>query len=117
MEGATEQQLSILNNQNLAGANITYTNALSDIVQYNLNTVEPLLLIVNRCTVEPLKQSRKVIEDARDAGLVCLQNFANSLSAETEFQNCIQTMTTTSRASIDTIKSTNDNCFQNQNAM
>lgn len=113
--GATEQQRNLLSEPNLVGAVPVYQDALTQVVQYNLNAVEQLALTINRCAIEPSRRSRQAIENARDAGFVCLQNLLNNLNATQNYQNCIQTMITNARGTIDSLKPDIDNCLQGAN--
>lgn len=115
--GATNEQRTILNDRNLVGAIPIYQDALTQIVQYNLNAVEQLALTANRCAIEPSRRSRQAIEDARDAGFICLQNLSNNLNASNDYQNCIQTMITNARSTIDALKPDIDNCLQSANGI
>lgn len=112
ISGGSNQLRKLLENPNLQNAVPIYRNALTQVVQYNLETIEMITFINERCTIEPTRRSRLAIENARDTGYQCLMNQFADLQATNEYQQCIDNMVSTARTEIEALRPAINSCLQ-----
>lgn len=109
--GASNDLRQLLDDQNLQNAVPMFREALTQVVQINLNMVDQLQLSRAACTVEPNRRSRQAIETARDTGFGCLQQLLANSQATTEYEGCIQQMITQARTDIEALRPAIESCL------
>jgi len=111
LRGATSERQQLLSAPELAGAIRSFRDSLNQVIDYNLNAMQNISLIVERCVIQPRLNSRQALETARDSAFDCLQGLRNNPGATNQYQSCLREVLASATRNIDALKPSIDACL------
>lgn len=111
LASAKTEQRQLIGDPNVADAVTTMRQVLLHVIQYNLDVIQNIALMPERCALASLQQSRLAIEGARDAAIDCLDAWRTHQQNEV-YTKCLQNIYSAAQIEIDSLKPSINACLQ-----